>query len=77
VEFFVFADGEFDFNTRASTRETYFKPNDGRGNVNKTYGAAMNSRKQDFGVKIGHDAFGKVRRIGNIFVNYDSDVRIR
>jgi len=77
VEFFVFADGQFDFNTRPSTRETYFKPNNGRGNVNRTYGAPMNNRRQDFGVKVEHDAFGKVRRIGNVFVNYDANGRIK
>lgn len=76
VEFFVFADGQFDFNTRPSARETYFKPN-GRRNVNRTYGAPMNNRRQDFGVKVEHDDFGRVRRIGNVFVNYDANNRIK
>lgn len=77
VEFFVFADGQFDFNTRPSARETYFKPNNGRRNVNRTYGAPMNRRNQNFGVKVEHDASGKVRRIGNVFINYDAYNRIK
>jgi hypothetical protein len=37
----------------------------------------MNSRKQNFGIKVEHDASGKVRRIGNVFVNYDANGRIK
>lgn len=77
VEFFVFADGQFDFNTRPSSgSKMYYKPN-GRRNVNGTYGAPMNTRNQNFGVTVEHDEFGRVRRVGNVFVNYDVNGRIK
>lgn len=76
VEFFVFADGQFDFNTKLSGNKMYYKPN-GRRNVNGTYGAPMNNRNQNFGVKVEHDDFGRVRRVGNVFVNYDANGRIK
>jgi len=65
IAFFVFANGEFDFNTESSTHvEIYNKI--GRRNYN------YNS-----GVTIEHDANGRVRRIGNVFVNYDNIGRIK
>jgi hypothetical protein len=76
VEFFVFADGQFDFNTRPSGNNMYYKPS-GRRNVNGTYGAPMNKRNQNFGVKVEHDDFGRVRRVGNVFLNYDASGRIK
>jgi hypothetical protein len=76
VEFFVFADGQFDFNTRPSSNNMYYKPS-GRRSVNSTYGAPMNRRNQNFGVKVEHDDFGRVRRVGNVFINYDANDRIK
>ena len=76
LEFFVFADGQFDFNTRPSGNNMYYKPS-GRRNVNGTYGAPMNNRNQNSGVKVEHDDFGRVRRVGNVFVNYDASGRIK
>jgi hypothetical protein len=76
VEFFVFADGQFDFNTRPSGNNMYYKPS-GRRNVNRTYGAPMNTRNQNFGVKVEHDDLGRVRRVGNVFINYDANDRIK
>jgi hypothetical protein len=34
-----------------------------------TYGAPMYARNQNFGVKVEHDNFGRVRRVGNVFIN--------
>ena len=76
VEFFVFPDGQFDFNTRPSTGGAYYKESR-RGNVNKTYGAPSSSRDRNYGVRVEHDEMGRVRRIGNVFVNYDSYDRIK
>jgi hypothetical protein len=77
VEFFVFPDGQFDFNTRPSTgSDRYFKSSRGRA-VNKTYGAPSSFRNRNYGVKVEHDNFGRVRRIGNVFINYDANDRIK
>ena len=56
IEFYVFPDGQLDFNTRPTTSSSdmYYRSkwNDG---VNKTYGAPNNSRKANYGVKVAHD----------------------
>lgn len=76
IEFYVFPNGEFDFNTvRTAT------PNRPRGNnFNSTFGAP-NAQSyygpRSAGVRIEHDHFGRVRRIGNVFINYDAFGRIR
>jgi|SRR6218665_788976 len=68
IEFYIFPNGEFDFNTVTSTggSGTYYK----NGRRNTTYGAPT-------GVQIEHDNAGRVRRIGNVFMNYDSNNRIK
>ncbi len=71
VTFYVFPNGEFDFNTANSTNSDVLYRN-GRRNFNQTYGVSSNG-----GVKIEHDAMGRVRRIGNVFINYDFDNRIK
>lgn len=72
IEFFVFANGEFDFNTR---------PNDSEGDYHfRSAGkrtAKVNNRGPiNYGVLIEHDSFGRVRRVGNTFINYDSRDRV-
>jgi hypothetical protein len=69
-----FADGQFDF-TRPSGANMYYKPS-GRRNVNRTW-SANDARNQNFGVKVEHDDFGRVRRVGNVFINYDANDRIK
>ncbi|SEQ06490.1 hypothetical protein [Flavobacterium urocaniciphilum] len=72
VEFFVFPNGEFDFNTAANS----YIPR--RGGINTTYGAP--NRIEDRGprgIRIEHDAYGRVRRIGNVFINYDYYGRVK
>lgn len=77
IEFFIFADGQFDFNTRPTTgRDMYYKSNKKNG-VNKTYGAPGSNRKGNYGVKVEHDNMGRVRRIGNVMINYDSNDRVK
>lgn len=76
VEFYVFPDGQFDFNTRPSNGEMYYKS--GRRNgPNTTYGSPSNGQNRNYGVKVEHDYTGKVRRIGNVFINYDANDRIK
>jgi hypothetical protein len=71
IDFFVFANGEFDFNTR---------PNDSQGDYYyKTAGRRSeeaNRRPDNFGTLIEHDNFGRVRRVGNTFINYDFNDRV-
>jgi hypothetical protein len=73
IEFFVFPNGEFDFNTR---------PQDSQGNFyyrtagRKTTEASAERRAVNYGVRIEHDSFGRVRRVGNTFINYDYNDRV-
>lgn len=77
IEFFVFPDGQFDFNTRPSTDSDMYYKSTRTSAVNKTYGAPTNFRNQNYGIKVEHDNSGKVRRIGNVFINYDANDRIK
>ena len=73
IEFFVFSNGEFDFNTRPedSQGDYYYKTAGRRGaDVN------TNRHQENFGVKIERDSFGRIRRIGNTFINYDYTDRV-
>ncbi|RTY95260.1 hypothetical protein [Flavobacterium sp. GT3R68] len=76
IEFFVFPDGQFDFNTRPSTGDIYYKANR-RGAVNATHGAPAQVQNGNYGVRVEHDNFGRVRRVGNVFINYDGNDRIK
>jgi hypothetical protein len=85
VEFLIFPDGSFDFNTEIvnHTSNVYYRSNTRRTSVNTTYGApgtvnrVYYSNPRPTGVIITHDANGKVRRIGNVFINYDREGRIK
>jgi hypothetical protein len=77
IEFYVFPDGQFDFNTHPSTSSGMYYKSNKRNAVNKTYGAPSNFRNENYGVKVEHDNFGKIRRIGNVLINYDSNNRIK
>jgi len=72
IEFFVFPNGEFDFNTRPedSQGDYYFKT------AGKRTTTVERGRPVNYGVLIEHDSFGRVRRIGNTFINYDSRDRV-
>lgn len=72
IEFFVFPNGEFDFNTRPTDTQEgnyYYRTAGKRGNVQER-------RVINYGVLIAHDSFGRVRRIGNTFINYDFRDRV-
>ena len=72
IEFFVFPNGEFDFNTRPEDSEGdyFYKTAGKRGTTVQAKGPI------NYGTRIDHDSFGRVRRIGNTFINYDSRDRV-
>ncbi len=71
IEFFVFPNGEFDFNTRPDDSQgDYFYKTAGKR------GDGQERRPMNYGTRIEHDSFGRVRRIGNTFINYDSRDRV-
>lgn len=71
IEFNVFLNGQFDFNTRPTKSQTYYR-NGRRNTVSMHYGGGNNH-----GVLIEKDNFGRIRRIGNVFMNYDNRNRIK
>lgn len=81
VEFLIFPDGSFDFNTEVFTTnpgndDFYYRRN--RRSTNRTYGAPNTSQYHTGrGVIVRHDRLGRVRRIGNVFINYDRQGRIK
>src|SRR5690606_17596986 len=75
IEFFVFADGQIDFNTRPAVSTTYMYRS-GQRHLNTTFGAP-GVAPNNFGVVVQHDNFGRVRRVGNVFLNYDAQNRIK
>jgi hypothetical protein len=68
IEFMLFPNGEFDFNTRPM-----------RQRMNNTYGSPRGAYygTSDRGVRIEHDNFGRVRRVGNVYINYDVYGRVK
>lgn len=78
IEFMVFPNGELDFNTEASVNgggrsTTYYRG--GRG-TNTTSGAPGVSNTNR-GTRVEHDNKGRVRRVGNVFINYDYAGRVK
>ena len=73
IEFFVFTNGDFDFNTRPddSNGEYQYK-SAGRRNAN----VQKHNEPINYGVLIEQDSFGRVRRVGNTFINYDYNDRV-
>ncbi|CAH0334424.1 hypothetical protein FVB9288_03413 [Flavobacterium sp. CECT 9288] len=77
IAFYVFPDGQLDFNTRPTTRgEMYYKANS-NSRVNRTYGTPNRNRPINYGVRIEHDNLGRVRQVGNVFINYDANDRVK
>lgn len=70
IEFYIFADGQFDFNTHPSNGDSYYRSN--KKNIERRTYVTRN-----YGVKVEHDSKGRVRRVGNVVVNYDSNGRIK
>lgn len=75
IEFYVFANGQFDFNTRPSNGDMYYKSNKKNGS-NKSYDKPGKGPKWNNDVVIEQDRSGKIRRIGNVLLNYDSRNRV-
>lgn len=70
IQFYIFPNGEFDFNTQNENSQggIYYKTAGRRSfevNIN------MNG-----GVAIERDNYGRVRRVGNTFINYDFQDRV-
>ena len=91
IEFMIFPDGSFDFNTNAVNNAPHgnhyyykqFRTATRRSSVNTTFGApgtvnnVRYSTPRNHGVLIQHDSDGKVRRIGNVFINYNRIGKIK
>lgn len=91
IEFMIFPNGNFDFNTNANQQASHFESNyyyrnsaqTRRSSVNVTFGAPATFNRvryatpRDRGVIITHDANGQVRRIGNVYINYDRNGKIK
>jgi hypothetical protein len=72
IAFFVFHNGEFDFNTRPDdTQGTYFFRTAGRRTTTTEARRPIN-----LGVIIEQDSFGRIKRVGNTFINYDHRDRV-
>lgn len=77
IEFFLFPDGQLDFNTRPTTgRDMYYKSNS-RGDVNRTYVGSNQYKNKNYGVKVEYDKKGRIKRVGDVSVNYDSSDRVK
>ena len=82
IEFFIFLDGQFDFNTQPlvtptrnrteSMNGTHGAPGVRTVTVSNTYYGPARG-----GVIIQHDNQGRVRRVGNVFINYDAYGRVK
>ena len=68
ITFYVFPNGDFDFNTGNSS---YIAR---RGGVPTTTNIENRGVR---GIRIEHDNYGRVRRIGNVFINYDYYGRVK
>ncbi|MEL0456437.1 hypothetical protein WJN01_09375 [Flavobacteriaceae bacterium SZ-1-7] len=81
IEFLIFPDGSFDFNTHINNNghndDFYFRnSNSRRGSINASYSGPNVSVQysSDFanrGVSISRDRDGKIRRIGHVYLNYN------
>jgi hypothetical protein len=67
IKFYIFLDGQFDFNTAPTAQVDYIYRN---GKRTVRHG----SRR---GVRIERDWEGRIRRVGNVFISYTWDDRIK
>lgn len=82
VEFLIFADGRFDFNTNViSLRRAglYFQRNTRRRSINVPIGTpgTLKHHYGSRGILVNHDRLGRLKRVGNVFINYDQYGRIK
>src|SRR5574343_131606 len=71
IEFMLFPNGEFDFNTRPSGPRHTTNGTSGAPGTRGYYGSS------ERGVRVEHDNFGRVRRVGNVYINYDAFGRVK
>lgn len=88
VEFLIFPDGSFDFNTQLdyTQGDNYYRRsnlniNTRRSSVNRTYGAPGTYNTYygptNNGTIVLHDRSGKVRRVGYVFLNYNRQGQVK
>ncbi len=83
IEFLIFPDGSFDFNTKTNNKNydnSYYKKNSRRNSVNMSYRNKKHTHNpyhHNKGISILRDRDGKVRRIDNIYLNYDRYGKIK
>ncbi len=92
IEFIIFPNGDFDFNTAMDSYgyndygndNMYYRTSNTttrRGSVTRTVSApGTTSRYNDYGprgVQVIHDRYGNVRRVGNVFISYDYYGRVK
>jgi len=71
IEFMLFPNGEFDFNTRPSRPRYHVNGTNGAPGTRGYYGTS------ERGIRVEHDNFGRVRRVGNVYINYDAFGRVK
>lgn len=71
IEFMLFPNGEFDFNTRPSGPRYMINGTNGAPGTRSYYGPS------ERGTRVEHDNFGRVRRVGNVYINYDAFGRVK
>jgi hypothetical protein len=77
IEFFVFPNGDFDFNTRPhDSQGGYYFRGAGKKGAEASNRGSVERGPRNYGVLIEHDSFGRVRRVGNVFINYDFNDRV-
>ena len=77
VEFFLFPDGQLDFNARPTTgRDMYYNSNS-RRDANITYVAANPYKNKNYGVNVDYDKRGRIKRVGDVAISYDSYDRVK
>lgn len=76
VEFMVFLDGGFDFNTVPATGgASYYKGS--RSQIASSGVGTRYTNNINTGVRVEHDNMGRVRRVGNVYINYDAAGRVK
>lgn len=71
IEFMLFPNGEFDFNTRPSGPRYHVNGTNGAPGTRGYYGPSERR------IRVEHDNFGRVRRVGNVYINYDAFGRVK
>ncbi len=89
IEFIIFPNGDFDFNTVSDAYgyndygqdDMYYRnTNSRRGSVAVQVSAPGTTSRHNYrprGVQIIHDRYGNVRRVGHVFINYDYYGRVK